>query len=165
MKRYEAMLLFDTTAARDWAGVEQEVRRLCDRIGAQLLVCVKFDERKLAYEIKHRKRGTYALAYLDAPQERIGELERDARLSELVLRLLVLRAESLTEERLAELRARSPEAALVPMGGDGRRHDDDRPRWGDRYGGPAERAPEREPVAALEPGEVDVMESEPSAPA
>jgi small subunit ribosomal protein S6 len=88
------MFLFDTTAARDRAGVEQEVDRLCDRIGAQLLVCVKFDERKLAYEIRRRKRGTYALAYFDAPPDRIGELERDARLSELILRLLVVRAEN-----------------------------------------------------------------------
>ena len=33
MKRYEAMFLFDTAATRDWASLETEVRRLCDRIG------------------------------------------------------------------------------------------------------------------------------------
>jgi hypothetical protein len=32
------MFLFDSSAARDWASIEQEVRRLCDRIRAQLLV-------------------------------------------------------------------------------------------------------------------------------
>jgi len=169
LKRYEAMFLFDTTAARDWAGVEQEVRRLCGRIDAQLLVCVKFDERKLAYEIKRRKRGTYALAYFDAPSDRIGELERDAQLSELILRLLVLRAENLTDQRLAELRAHKPETSLVPMSGDGRRHDDDR-RWGDRYGGGApfrrrEPSAEAEAGATPVPAEADFVESEPSAPA
>ncbi len=126
MRRYEALFLFDTTAARDWAAIEEEVRRLCGRIGAELLVCVKFDERKLAYEIDRRKRGTYVLAYLEAPPEKINEMERDIRLSELILRGLVLRAEKLTEERLAQLRAHPAETPLAPLGGDGRRHDDDR---------------------------------------
>ncbi len=161
MKRYEAMFLFDTPVGRDWSGVEQEVRRLLDRIGANLLVCVKFDERKLAYEIRRRKRGLYVLSYFEAPSERIGELERDAQLSEVILRLLVLRAENLTEEKLAELKAHAPETPLVPMAGDGRRHDDDRRGgWGERRGGwggggggeGGGRAPEPEPMAV---GEAD----------
>ena len=101
MKCYEAMFLFDTAAMRDWAAIEEEVRRLCGRIGAELLVCLKFDERRLAFEIKRRKRGTYALVYMDAPPERLNEMERDAQLSELILRLLVVRADNLTEEKLA----------------------------------------------------------------
>jgi ribosomal protein S6 len=126
LKRYEVMFLFDTAAVRDWAGIEEEVRRLCERIGAQLLVCVKFDERKLAFEIARRKRGTYVLTYIDAPVERIGDLERDVRLSEVILRALVLRADKLTEAKLAELRAHPAETPLAPMTGDGRRHEDDR---------------------------------------
>jgi ribosomal protein S6 len=126
LKRYEAMFLFDTAAMRDWAGIEEEIRRLCTRLGAELLVCVKFDERKLAYEIARRKRGTYVLAYLDAPSDRIGDLERDIQLSEVILRGLVLRTDRLTEERLAELRAHPAETPIAPPASDGRRHDDDR---------------------------------------
>lgn len=136
MKRYEGLFLFDTAATRDWATIDAEVRRLCERIGASLLVCVKFDERRLAFEIKGRKRGTYALAYFDAPPERIGELERDAQLSELILRLLVLRAEGVSVERIAELQARSPDVALSPSS-EGRRHDDG-------YGGEPRRGMGRE---------------------
>lgn len=144
LRRYEAMFLFDPAATRDWAAVEQEVRRLCERAGAQLLVCVKYDERRLAYEIKRRKRGTYALAYFEAPPDRIPELERDAQLSELLLRVLILKADHLTEEKLAELKAHPPEVALSPAG-EGRRHDDDRhggERHGDRHG--ERRGPRRE---------------------
>lgn len=145
MKRYEVMFLFDTAAVRDWAGIEEEVKRLCGRIGAELLVCVKFDERKLAYEIARRKRGTYVLAYIDAPSERIGDLERDIQLSEVLLRGMVVRAEGLTEECLAELRAHPVDTPLMPLAGDGRRHDDDR-RGHDRRGGPREEGV-REPAA------------------
>ncbi len=149
MKRYEAMFLFDPNAARDWSEIEQEVKRLCGRIGAELLVCVKYDERRLAFEINKRKRGTYVLTYMDAPPERITDLERDARLSELILRLLVLRAEGLTEERLAELKAHPPETPLSP-GGDGRRHDDGGRRHDD--GG---RPPRREERRGRSEGEGD----------
>ncbi len=124
MKRYEGMFLFDSSAARDWAAIEQEVHRLCNRIGAELLVCVKFDERKLAYEIRRRKRGTYVLTYFEAPEEKITDLERDAQLSELVLRALVLRADHVPEEKINELKVWPAETPLQPMAGDGRRHDD-----------------------------------------
>jgi ribosomal protein S6 len=161
LKRYEGMFLFDTAVMRDWASIEEEVRRLCGRIGAELLVCVKFDERKLAFEIKRRKRGTYVLTYFDAPPEKIGDLERDIQLSETMLRGMVLRAEALTEERLAALRAHPVEQPLAPLAGEGRRHDDDRPRGDrdrDRDRRYRDRAPEAEPEvetidAAGEPGE------------
>lgn len=124
MKRYEGMFLFDSSVARDWAAIEQEVHRLCDRISAELLVCVKFDERKLAYEIKRRKRGMFVLTYFEAAPERISDLERDARLSESVLRLLVLRADQVPEEKINELKIWPAETPLQPLSGDGRRHDD-----------------------------------------
>jgi ribosomal protein S6 len=118
------MCLFDSSVARDWAAIEQEVHRLCDRIGAELLVCVKFDERKLAYEIRRRKRGMYVLTYFEAAPERIKDLERDARLSESILRLLVLRADQVPEEKINELKVWPAETPLQPLSGDGRRHDD-----------------------------------------
>lgn len=135
MKRYEGMFLFDSAVAHEWSAIQQEVDRLCGRIGAQLDVCLKFDERKLAYEIGKRKRGTYVLTYFEAPPERIADLERDVQLSELVLRMLVLRANDVTEEKLAELRAWPPDSPYAPLSTDSR-HGDGRDgregRWGGR---------------------------------
>lgn len=121
MKRYEGMFLFDNTALHEWSDVEAEVRRLFERIHAEPLVCVKFDERKLAYEIKGRKRGTYVLTYFDADPQSITDLERDARLSELILRTMVLRTDKLSEERLAELKTHTPDQPLQPVSSDWRR--------------------------------------------
>lgn len=167
MRRYEGMFLFDTTAAREWSAIEDEVRRLCGRIGAEVLVCVKFDERKLAYEIGRRKRGTYVLAYFEAPPERITDLERDIGLSEVILRGLVLRAEQLTDERLAQLRAHAPDVPLAPLGGDGRRHDDDR-RFHERRAGepeptpPAERGLDDRPAPAEPSPQAEEPAAEPT---
>lgn len=133
---YEALFLFDTSAARDWAGMEQEIRRLCERIGATLHVCVKFDERKLAFEIKRRKRGTYVLAYFDAAPEKIVEMERDTLLSEVLLRSMIVRIEPLPAERLAALKAHPAETPLMPHSGEPRRdHDEGGRDRGDRGGG------------------------------
>jgi small subunit ribosomal protein S6 len=123
LKRYEGMFLFDSAALHQWSEMEAEVRRLCDRIQADLQVCVNFDERKLAYEIKGRRRGTYVLTYFDADPSRIGELERDVQLSEVILRVLVLRAEKITEARIAELKAHPAGQPLQPISSDGRRGD------------------------------------------
>lgn len=121
MRRYEGLFLFDSAAGHDWSRMEGEIRRLCDRIQANLQACVKFDERKLAYEIKGCKRGTYVLTYFDAEPARIADLERDVQLSESVLRALVLRADKVSDQRLAELRARPPDQPLQPLSGEGRR--------------------------------------------
>lgn len=114
-RRYEAMFLFDSAAAHDWATIEQEVRRLLDRIGATIEVCVKFDEqRKLAYEIKRRKRGTYVLVYFQSDTLKIHDLDRDAKLSELLLRHLIINGEHVKDERIAELKAWPIEKPLAP---------------------------------------------------
>jgi small subunit ribosomal protein S6 len=144
LKRYEGMFLFDNSIAHEWPAIETEVRRLCDRIGAELQVCLKFDERKLFYEIKRRKRGTYVLTYFNADPMKIGELERDAQLSEAILRVLVLRNPTVTDQQVAELKARPADMPLQPVSGDLRRGDDEgrdgyrgRGGWGrDRDRGP-----------------------------
>jgi small subunit ribosomal protein S6 len=158
------MFLFDSAVASDWATMEREVKRLLDRIQATLLVCVKFDERKLAFEIRHRKRGTYVLAYFDAAPEKISELDRDARLSDLLLRHVVIRPENLTEERLAQLRAHPAETPLSPLQSSERRSDDERGDRGDRGGrgrrdrdrdrGREGEAPAEEPAEAVEATEI-----------
>jgi small subunit ribosomal protein S6 len=98
LNKYEAMFLLDHNAAADWAVGEAEVRRLLDRATAKVLGLKRWDERKLAYEIKRRKRGVYALVYFEAPADKIGDLERDAQISEIILRLLVLRNDDITPE-------------------------------------------------------------------
>lgn len=134
MRRYEGMFLFDSGAVSEWGAAQQEINRLFERIGARPLVTVKYDERKLAYEIKRRKRGLYALSYFEADPQRIGDLERDARLSETVLRVLVLSAPGLTDERINELRAIPADQPVAPLLTDARRHGEGRGEGDEREG-------------------------------
>ncbi len=100
MNQYEAMFLFDPTFGASFESCEKEIRRLMDRAEAELVFCRKWDDRRLAYRINGRKRGVYVLTYFKAKPEKVVPLERDAQLSEDILRLLVLRADDVTPESM-----------------------------------------------------------------
>jgi len=102
LNQYEAMFLFDPTSGASFESCETEIRRLMGRAEAELVFCRKWDDRRLAYRIKGRKRGVYVLTYFKAKPERIAALERDARLSEDILRVLVLRADDVTPEAMEQ---------------------------------------------------------------
>lgn len=111
MRQYEGMFLFDAATVTSEAEAKEEVKRLLDRSEAEIVVCRKWEERRLAYEIKKCKRGLYMLAFFRVAPDKVRGLERDARLSEKVLRLLVLRAEWVTEDRIQEM---LPERVQAP---------------------------------------------------
>lgn len=144
MNQYEGMFLFDPTFAATFENCEQEIRRLMDRIGAELLFCKLWDERRLAFRIKGRKRGAYVLTYFKCDPSKIAELEGDARLSEQLLRLLVLRAEGYGEEQFERSMTMAQQTEERGGGDDDRRgprrggRDRDRDR-GDRDRGDRDR--------------------------
>src|SRR5438105_14326076 len=102
------MFLIDPNTGAEWSAAEAEVRRLLDRAGAKVMGLKRWDERKLAFEVERRKRGIYALAYFEAAPEKIGELERDAQLSEMILRMLVLRDDEITPELVEKAMSAAP---------------------------------------------------------
>jgi ribosomal protein S6 len=118
LNTYEAMFVMDSGMASDWQVAEGEIKRLTGRAEAELLCCRKWDERRLAYEIGPHKRGCYILTYLRADPSRIAGLERDAQLSEHVLRMLVLRADHVSEEEIRSHAQAGAEQAAVARGGE-----------------------------------------------
>ncbi len=100
MNTYEAMFLFDPAAGSSLESVQTEVNRLMTRAEAEVIVTRRLEERRLTFEIDGRKRGLYVLTYFRAEGTKIGPLERDVRLSESILRALILRADHVTEETM-----------------------------------------------------------------
>ena len=100
LHQYEAMFLFGQSAAADLEHATQTVRQMIERHSGQVLVLKKWDERKLAYEIKGNKRGTYIISYFKAPGDAVTQIERDVNLSEEVLRVMVTRADHLNQQEM-----------------------------------------------------------------
>lgn len=123
---YEAMFLVSQSVAADLAGAVAHINWLLSRAKADILAMRKWDERRLAYEIDKQKRGLYILAYFKAPANLISHLERDCNLSEQVMRVLILRADHLSEDEMraadgreqlaieAKMRAAAPVPASAP---------------------------------------------------
>lgn len=113
MKTYEGMFLFDPAVAAEWEQAKAELDRLMGRAGASVIVSGKWDERRLAYEISGHKRAMYVLAYFKAEADKISGLERDAQLSEAIIRCMILRADHMSEAAMKEALA-GPARVDVP---------------------------------------------------
>ncbi len=130
-REYEAMFLLDNAAAvADWDGTSGIVDQLLTKYGAEIVHKEKWDERKLAYEIRGHKRATYYLVYFKAASDVAAKVTADASLNDKIVRMLILTLdEPITDhikkraeerERLAE---ESRKASLAAGWGA-----DDRPR-------------------------------------
>ncbi|MFO0973122.1 MAG: 30S ribosomal protein S6 [Phycisphaerae bacterium] len=153
-KTYEAMFLMNPAVAPEWTAGEAEIRRILERAEAKVLGLKRWDERKLAYEIGGHKRGTYGLVFFEADGAKVLGIERDAVLSEAVLRLLVLRMDCPTPEKIEKMMTAAASRPYEGRGDHGPRDfgDGDRRGGPPRDGAPREGAP-REPAPAMEPGE------------
>ena len=98
-KLYEGMFLIDSSkAGADWDGIISAIRTILEKAGAEIDSIRKWDDRRLAYDIKGKSRGTYILSYFRVDGERIRDIEKSVRLSEKIMRVLILSAERLRPE-------------------------------------------------------------------
>ena len=103
---YEVMFLISQAEAADLTAVIEHIDNLFARAGAECLALAKWDERRLAYEIDKQKRGVYLLGYFKCPTDKLGSFERDCNLSEHLLRVMVTKADHLTDEEIASRNGR-----------------------------------------------------------
>ena len=112
---YEGMFLVDSTlAAADWDGTLAMIENILKRADAEIVVLRKWDERRLAYDIEHKSRGTYILAYFKADTQRIGGIEKDVQLNEKIMRVLILTTEGRPQDVIDRDIAGLPKPAPVP---------------------------------------------------
>jgi small subunit ribosomal protein S6 len=118
MNQYEAMFLLGPIGTAEPENALKICRGIIERHGGQIMVIKKWDERKLSYEIRGQKRGTYVVAFFKAPGAALSAIERDVTLSEEVLRVIVLKADHLNQDEMAAV---EPQPIAPPR--------EDRPIW------------------------------------
>ena len=98
-KLYEGMFLVDSSlAGSDWDGINAAIRKILEKSKAEIVSIAKWDDRRLAYDIKGKSRGTYILSYFRVDGGRIQDIEKSVRLSEKIIRVLILSAERFSQE-------------------------------------------------------------------
>jgi small subunit ribosomal protein S6 len=97
------MFLVDSAkAAADWDSVITEIESIFKKADAEVVSIKKWEERKLAYQINHKERGTYILTYFKSAGGSIENIERNVQLSEDIMRVLILSTEPMGEVDIAK---------------------------------------------------------------
>ncbi|MHC4430459.1 MAG: 30S ribosomal protein S6 [Planctomycetota bacterium] len=98
-KLYEAMFLVDSAdAGSDWDRVIGTIKKVLERAKVDIVSIKKWDDRRLAYEIKSSARGTYILCYFRSDGQTNTQIEKAVQLSEKIIRVLILCVDWMTDE-------------------------------------------------------------------
>ena len=113
--------LYDVLIIADPRLTEEEVAQLtgrlqesCAALGGEVVTTENWGKRRLSFEIRKQREGTYVMLQVKAEPSVVRELERQLRLNESVLRYMTTRVE---EGRRGQAPAGTPEGA-VPMAGE-----------------------------------------------
>lgn len=101
---YEVIFILDPALTEE--GVEAEIssiREVAAKKGAEVLEIQRWGKKRLAYEVKKRRDGQYVLMKVEGMASVVADLERHFRITETVLKGIVVRAE---EPRKTRFRAR-----------------------------------------------------------
>jgi small subunit ribosomal protein S6 len=123
---YEGMFLLDSAkAAQSWDDAVRHVHDILAKHNAEIVASRQWDERRLAYSVEGHKKGTYLLTYFKTEGAELKEISADCRLSELILRELILKVHPKLIDHLV-----TQAMTMTPGGEEGGRVEvmDDRPR-------------------------------------
>lgn len=98
MNIYEGMFLFEAKEKADFEPLRKHALEILERNGAKVLREKKWREGKLAYEIRRVRRGTWYLTYFEAPSSAVAPIRHDCKISEKVLRVMIIRRDALPSE-------------------------------------------------------------------
>jgi small subunit ribosomal protein S6 len=150
---YEAMFLLRQSAAADLGAAVENIRDYLARAEGQIVAMKKWDERRLAYEIKKQKRGVFILVYVTLPTAAIAKLERTLNLSEDILRWMLVRVDHLNIDEMKALDAQQELADEIKLRDDRAREKAEGAESASAPA-PAKPVPPAEPEAKEEPAQI-----------
>jgi len=92
VRPYELMYLCPPTIDEERLGaVSERIQQTIANLGGKVDKVVPNQKRRLAYEVAHHREGQYGVVEFSLPTTQTRELERTIRLTEDILRHLVVR--------------------------------------------------------------------------
>jgi len=134
-RKYELVYVVSPDATDDQVtDLHTQVEAIVQRLGGQIEKTENWGRRRLAYEIGRHKEGTYVLELIDGSGELMKEIDRRLKVSDLVIRQLVVRIDEVQEviERTRSKRSEGSRRRRIARGlppdrqpGEGQRGDSD----------------------------------------
>jgi len=134
-RKYELVYVVSPDASDDQVtDLHTQVEAIVQRLGGQIEKTENWGRRRLAYEIGRHKEGTYVLELINGSGELMKEIDRRLKVSDLVIRQLVVRIDEVQEviERTRSKRSEGSRRRRIARGlppdrapGEGQRGDSD----------------------------------------
>jgi small subunit ribosomal protein S6 len=108
-RTYEVVFIIDPAAGDDEVmRLSEGVQKIITGQGGSITKTEVMGKRQLAYEINHKKDGTYVLLEVEGSGAEIAELERRMRVNDQILRYMTIRVDEDRQraDKLKERRAR-----------------------------------------------------------
>ena len=100
---YEGMFILDSNwYSRDPAAASAHVQKLIEGAGGEVLASRLWEDRRLAYPIKNRRRGAYWLTYYRLESVKLNNIYKACNLSDHVLRVMLLKVDARIADTLVE---------------------------------------------------------------
>ena len=94
VRQYELIYIVSPeTTDEGVADLHNQVEGIVGQFGGQIEKSENWGRRRLAYEIDHYKEGTYVLELINGPGDLVKELGRRLRVSDHVIRHLIVRVD------------------------------------------------------------------------
>ena len=117
-RTYEVIFIIDPDTADDEVmQLSEGVQKIITSQGGSITKTEMMGKRQLAYEINHKRNGTYVLLEVEGSGAEIAEVERRMRVNDQILRYMTIRVDEMRRraDKLKGRRARK--AAKRPADG------------------------------------------------
>ena len=113
MPQYESIFIVHPSLSDDDAGkLIDKMKGVLAQAGATLLKAENWGRKKLAYEVRRERKGTFVYFTFTAAGNAVGELERAYRLEDSILKFITVKQEPQAAASPAE-KAKEPEHGRV----------------------------------------------------
>ena len=118
-RTYEVVFIVDPGVGDDEVmRLSETVQKIITSQGGHIVKTEMMGRRQLAYEINHRREGTYILLEIEGSGAEIAELERRMRVNDQILRYMTIRVDE-DRRRAEKLKARRARKAAQKSGARG----------------------------------------------
>jgi small subunit ribosomal protein S6 len=94
MELYESLFIIRPSLSdEETTALVEKMKGVAEKNGASIVKAENWGRKKLAYEIKRERKGTYVYFYFKGPGPVVGELERAYRLEDSIIKFLSVRLE------------------------------------------------------------------------
>lgn len=116
MNHYELMVIYSPNLTEDEQRQQfSQVEELLKHENARINLVDHWGKRKLAYLVKKQRQGIYDWFYFELDPSRISEIDRKLKMSEVILRFMIIKMEKLQVQNLNREIERRQQPAVQPQ--------------------------------------------------